>query len=186
MQSLGRIATYIHAGKIGAMVEVTCESDFIAQSEVFRALIHDVAMQIAAAHPKFFRKANVPPEMVEQERKKYRDEATEIRRPAPVIEKIIEGKIAKFYEEICLYEQPFIKDSSISISTLVKSKSDELGEKFTIGRFVRFELGGNITVANDSGWQSDGEDEASVMSPRNVPPKSGSGSAAAILDMDHE
>ena len=142
MQSSGGIGTYIHAGNMGAMVEVTCESDFIAQSDVFRTLIHDIAMQIAASDPK---------------------------------------------SVICLYEQPFIKDSSISISTLVRWKSDELGEKVRIRRFVRFELGSSkVSVANDTGSQSDGEDEANAMAPKNVPPKSGSGAVAAIPDFDHE
>jgi elongation factor Ts len=187
MQISGDIATYIHAGKIGVMVEVTCDSDFIAQNEVFQALIHDIAMQIAAGDPKFVRKANVPPEIVEYEREKYRTQAAETRKPAPMIERIVEGKVAKFYEETCLYEQPFIKDPSISISTLLMSRSRELGEKLAIRRFVRFMLGdSSYTVANDPGWQSDGEGEASVMSPKPVPPKSGSGSTAAVLDSNDE
>jgi elongation factor Ts len=187
MQMSGDIATYIHAGKIGVMVEVTCDSDFIAQSEVFQALIHDIAMQIAAGDPKFVRKANVPPEIVEHEREKYRIQAAETRKPAPIIEKLVEGKVAKFYEEACLYQQPFIKDPSISISTLVMSRSRELGEKLAIRRFVRFTLGDSgYTIANDPGWESDGEDEASVMSPKPVTPKSRSGSAAAVPDLNDE
>ena len=104
-----------------------------------------------------------------------------------MIEKIVEGKVAEFYEETCLYAQPFIKDPSISISTLVMSRSRELGGTLAIRRFVRFKLGdSSYTLANDPGWQSDGEDEASVMSPRPVPPKSGSSSAAAVPDLDDE
>lgn len=187
MQGSGDIATYIHAGKIGVMVEVTCQSDFIAQSEVFQALIHDIAMQIAAGDPKFIRKPNVPLEVVEHEREKYRTQAAETGKPTPVVEKIVEGKVAKFYEETCLYEQPFIKSSSISITALVTSRSRELGEKLAIRRFVRFTLGDNsYTAANDPGWLSDGEDEASVMSPKPVPPKSGSGSAAAVTNLDDD
>jgi len=121
MQGSGDIATYIHSGKIGVMVEVTGQSDFIAQSKVFQGLIHDIAMQIAAGDPKFIRKPNVPPGIVEHEREKYRTQAAETGKPAPVVEQIVEGKVAKFYEETCLYEQPFIKDSSISISALVTS-----------------------------------------------------------------
>jgi elongation factor Ts len=185
MQNSGDVATYIHAGKIGVMVEVTCDSDSIAQSEVFQALIRDIAMQIAAGDPKFVREANVPPEMVEHEREKYRTQAARTGKPALVIEKIVEGKVSKFYEEACLYQQPFIKDPSISISTLVISRARELGEKLAIRRFVRFKVGdSSYTAANDPGWQSDGEDEASVMSPRSVSPKSGSGSAAAVPDSD--
>ena len=142
MQISGYIATYIHAGKIGVMVEVTCDTDFIAQNEVFQALIHDIAMQIAAGDPKFVCKANVPPEIVEHERETYRVQAAKTRKPVPVIEKIVEGKVAKFYEETCLYQQPFIKDRSISISTLVTSRSRELGEKLAIRRFVRLQVGG--------------------------------------------
>jgi elongation factor Ts len=187
MQSSGDIATYIHAGKIGVMVEVTCESDFTAQGELFQSLIHDIAMQIAASDPKFVRKANVPPETIQQEREKYRIQAAQARRPAQVIEKIAEGKVAKFYEETCLYEQPFIKDSYASISTRMKSMSRELGEKLAIRRFVRFKLGdSDVTVGNDSGWPSDGEDEASAMSPNGLRPKSRGGSAAAIPDLDNE
>jgi elongation factor Ts len=187
MQITGDIATYIHAGKIGVMVEVTCGTDFVAQSEVFQTLIHDIAMQIAAGDPKFVRKPNVPPEIVEHEREKYRIQAAETGKPAPVVEKIVEGKVAKFFEETCLYEQPFVKDSSISISTLVASRSRELSEKLAIRRFVRFKLGdSSYTLADDPGWQPDGEDEANITSPRPVGPRSKSGSAAAVPDLDDE
>jgi elongation factor Ts len=179
MQSSGAIATYTHAGKIGAIVEVTCESDFIAQSEVFRALIHDIAMQVAASDPKFIRRANIPAELLENEREKYRTQAAATGKPSRVIENIVEGKVAKFYEGTCLYEQPFIKDSSSSIWTLVTSTSRKLGEKLAIRRFIRFKLGdSSYTEASDPGWQSDGEDEANCMSPKPVIPKTRSGSAA--------
>jgi elongation factor Ts len=185
MQNSGSVATYIHAGKIGVMVEVTCDSDSIAQSEVFQVLIRDIAMQVAATDPKFVREANVPPEIVEHEREKYRTQAAATGKPALVIEKIVEGKVSKFYEEACLYEQPFIKDSSVSISALVMSRAREVGEKLAIRRFVRFKLGdSSYTAANDPGWGSDAEDEAGGMSPRSVPPKSGRGAAAAIPDSD--
>jgi elongation factor Ts len=188
MHGSGEIATYIHAGKIGVMVEVTCESDFIAQSEVFQALIHDLAMQVAANDPKFIRKANVPPEIVEHERESYRTQAAAgTCKPTSVIEKIVEGKVAKFYEETCLYEQPFIKDPSVSVSTLVMSRSRELGEKLAIRRFIRFKLGdSSYAAANDPGWPSDTGDEASVVSPKPVPPKSGSRSARAVPNLDDE
>jgi len=124
---------------------------------------------------------------VEHERENFRTQAADTRKPASLIDKIVEGKVAKFYEETCLYEQPFIKDPSVSISTLVMSRSRELGEKLAIRRFVRFKLGDSSnTAANDPGWQSDTGDEASVMSPKLVPPKSGSGSVAAVPNLDDE
>jgi elongation factor Ts len=187
MQSSGAIATYIHAAKIGVMVEVTCESDFTAQSEVFQALIHDIAMQVAASDAKYIRRANVPAEILEHEREKYHTQAAAIGKPSRVTKIIVEAKVAKFYEETCLYEQRFIKDPSVAVSAIVMSASHKLGEKLAIRRFIRFKLGdGSYTAANDPGWQSDGEDEANRMSPKPVTPKSPSGSAAAVPSLEDD
>jgi elongation factor Ts len=187
MQSSGAVATYSHAGKIGAMVEVACDSDSIAQSEVFQALIHDIAMQITASGPKFIRRANVPAEILQHERQKYSAQAAAIGKPTRMTKIIVDGKLNKFYEETCLYEQPFIKDPSISISTLVISTSRKLGAKLAIRRFIRFQLGdSSYTAASNSGWDCDGDDEPSRRSPKPVTPKSRSGSAAAVPNLNDD
>src|SRR5664280_1432299 len=120
----GLIGSYIHhGGQLGVMVEVNCESDFVARTDDFKELVHDVAMHIAATDPRFVRKEDVTPEAFEKEKEIYRAQAAATGKPAPVIEKIVEGKMAKFYEEVCLLEQPFIKDQTISICLLYTSPS---------------------------------------------------------------
>ena len=115
----GAVASYIHAGgKIGVLVEVNCESDFVARTDDFKELVHDIAMHIAASDPKFVRKEHVTPEAFEKEKEIYRAQAKATGKPENVIEKIVEGKMGKFYEEVCLYEQPFIKDQTVNISQL--------------------------------------------------------------------
>src|SRR5438552_17425533 len=123
--SEGSVASYIHAGgKIGVLVEVNCESDFVARTDDFKELVHDIAMHIAASDPKFVRKEDVTPEAFEREKEIYRAQATSTGKPANVVEKIVEGKMAKFYEEVCLLEQPFIKDQTVSIAQLMPTKID--------------------------------------------------------------
>ncbi len=140
--SEGSVASYIHAGgKIGVLVEVNCESDFVARTEDFKELIHDVAMHIAASDPKFIRKEDVTPEAYEKEKDIYRAQAKATGKPDNVIERIVEGKMSKFYEEVCLYEQPFIKDQTVSISQLIASKIGKLGENISVRRFARFKVG---------------------------------------------
>jgi len=140
--SEGSVASYIHAGgKIGVLVEVNCESDFVARTEDFKDLVHDIAMHIAASDPKFIRKEDVTPEAYEREKDIYRAQAAQTGKPAQVIEKIVEGKMSKFYEEVCLYEQPFIKDQTVSISQLIASKIGKLGENISVRRFARFKVG---------------------------------------------
>ena len=140
--SEGSVASYIHAGgKIGVLVEVNCESDFVARTEDFKELVHDIAMHIAASDPKFVRKEDVTPEAYEREKDIYRSQAAATGKPPQVVEKIVEGKMAKFYEEVCLYEQPFIKDQTISISQLIASKIGKLGENISVRRFARFKVG---------------------------------------------
>src|SRR6201994_121700 len=137
--SEGSVASYIHAGgKIGVLVEVNCESDFVARTEDFKNLVHDVAMHIAATDPRFIRKEDVSPEAFEKEKEIYRAQAAETGKPAPVVEKIVEGKMGKFYEEVCLLDQPFIKEQSITISQLIAQKVGKLGENITVRRFARF------------------------------------------------
>ncbi len=140
--SEGSVASYIHAGgKIGVLVEVNCESDFVARTEDFKELVHDIAMHIAASDPKFIRKEDVTPEAYEREKDIYRSQAAATGKPPQVVEKIVEGKMSKFYEEVCLYEQPFIKDQTISISQLIASTIGKLGENISVRRFARFKVG---------------------------------------------
>jgi elongation factor Ts len=140
--SEGSVASYIHAGgKIGVLVEVNCESDFVARTDDFKELVHDIAMHIAASDPKFVRKEDVTPEAYEREKEIYRSQAAATGKPPQVVEKIVEGKMSKFYEEVCLYEQPFIKDQAVSISQLIAGKIGKLGENISVRRFARFKVG---------------------------------------------
>jgi len=147
--SEGSVASYIHAGgKIGVLVEVNCESDFVARTEDFKELVHDIAMHIAASDPKFVRKEDVTPEAFEREKDIYRAQAAATGKPAPVVEKIVAGKMEKFYEEVCLLEQPFIKDQTINIAQLIAAKVGKLGENIAVRRFARFKVGdATATVA---------------------------------------
>src|SRR5262245_15266217 len=140
--SEGNVASYIHAGgKIGVLVEVNCESDFVARTPDFQNLVHDIAMHIAASDPKFVRKEDVTPEAYEREKEIYRAQAASTGKPANVVEKIVEGKMSKFYEEVCLYDQPFIKDQTISVAQLIAEKIGKLGENISVRRFARFKVG---------------------------------------------
>lgn len=140
--SEGSVASYIHAGgKIGVLVEVNCESDFVARTDDFKDLIKDIAMHIAASDPKFVRKEDVTPEAFEREKEIYRAQAAATGKPAPVVEKIVEGKMAKFYEEVCLLDQPFVKEPGISVHQLIASRVGKLGENISVRRFARFKVG---------------------------------------------
>ena len=138
----GTIGSYIHTGgKLGVLVEVNCETDFVARTDDFQQLVHDVAMHIAAADPQFIRKEDISEETLENEKQVQRARALQEGKPEQVIEKIIEGRMGKFYEEICLLEQPFVKDSSMTIGELVTSKIAKLGENITVSRMARFKVG---------------------------------------------
>ncbi len=138
----GIIGTYVHPGaQLGVMVEVNCESDFVARTADFRELVHDLAMQIAAAEPKFVRREQVDPDVLEKEREIARDRALAEGKPERVIDRIVEGRLEKFFEEVCLYEQPFIKDNNTTVDELIKSKIAKLGENITVARFARFKIG---------------------------------------------
>jgi elongation factor Ts len=140
--SEGSVASYIHAGgKIGVLVEVNCESDFVARTDDFKNLVHDVAMHVAATDPRYIRKEDVTPEAFEKEKDIYRAQAAETGKPPAVVEKILEGKMGKFYEEVCLYEQPFIKDQTITVSQLIATVIGNLGENISVKRFARFKVG---------------------------------------------
>src|SRR5216110_2327103 len=157
--SEGSVASYIHAGgKIGVLLEVNCESDFVARTDDFKELIHDIAMHIAASDPKFIRKEDVTPDAYEREKDIYRAQAAATGKPPQVVEKIVEGKMSKFYEEVCLYEQPFIKDQTISIGQLIATKIGKLGENIAVRRFARFKVGeAGATVAFTKGSADGGE-----------------------------
>ncbi len=145
----GAVGTYIHAGgKIGVLLEVNCESDFVARTADFQELLKDIAMHIAATDPRYIRREDVTAEDLEREKEIYRAQAASTGKPAAVVEKIVEGKMSKFYEEVCLLDQPFIKEQSVAIKDLIATKVGKLGENITVRRFARFKVGDpNWTVA---------------------------------------
>ena len=138
----GRIFSYIHPGdKLGVMVELFCETDFVAKGKDFTEFGKDIAMQIAAACPRYVSREEVPESVLDQERQIYRVQAQGTNKPANVIEKIVEGKVAKFYTEACLLDQPFVKDDKVKVSDFIKSGIAKFGENISVGRIVRFKLG---------------------------------------------
>ncbi len=157
--SEGSVTSYIHAGgKIGVLVEVNCESDFVARTDDFKELVHDIAMHIAASDPKFIRKEDVTPEAFEREKDIYLAQAVASGKPQNIAEKMVAGKMAKFYEEVCLLEQPFIKDQTISISQLIAAKIGKLGENISVRRFARFKVGdAGATIASTKIKPDEGE-----------------------------
>lgn len=143
----GVIGTYIHQGaQLGVMVEVNCESDFVARTDDFQELVHDIAMQIAAADPQFIRREDVSAEVLEKEKEIQRARALAEGKPEKVVEKIIEGRLSKFYEEICLLEQPYIKDNAVKVEDLIKQKIAKLGENIGVARFVRYKVGDTMNA----------------------------------------
>ena len=138
----GMIGSYIHmGGKIGVLVEVNCESDFVARTDDFQNLVKEVAMHIAAADPKWVRREDVPAEAIEKEKSIYRAQMESTGKPANVLDKIIEGKLGSFYAQFVLLEQPSIRDSSVSIAQLIAHASAKTGENIQVHRFVRFRVG---------------------------------------------
>ncbi len=138
----GRIHSYIHGtGKVGVLVEVNCETDFVARTDDFVSFVNDVAMHVAAANPRYLQKEAVPAEDVEKEKAILRAQAEGSNKPAAVIEKMVEGRLGKFFEEMCLLQQKFVKDPDKTIETLVKEQIAKLGENISIKRFSRFQLG---------------------------------------------
>ncbi|HYQ87645.1 MAG TPA: translation elongation factor Ts [Bacteroidota bacterium] len=140
----GLVEAYIHAGgRIGAMVEVNCETDFVAKTDDFKAMAKDLAMQIAAMNPRYISREDVPRETVEHELEIYRTQAKNEKKPEQVVDKVATGRLEKFYQEVCLLEQTFIKDSGRTIKDLILELTAKTGEKITIRRFRRFHLGEN-------------------------------------------
>jgi elongation factor Ts len=138
----GLVGSYIHmGGKVGVLVEVNCESDFVARTDEFQTLVKELAMQIAAADPTYVRREEVPSEVLEQEREIYRAQFASSGKPPQVIEKIVEGKLASFYQSAVLLDQPSIRDGAVPVSELVAQTAAKLGEHITVSRFARFKLG---------------------------------------------
>ncbi|MDQ0494304.1 MULTISPECIES: translation elongation factor Ts [Paenibacillus] len=153
----GRIATegvvesYIHAGgRIGVLVEVNCETDFVAKTDQFKDFVRDIAMHIAASNPRYVRREEVPQEEIEKEKEILKAQALNEGKPEKIVEKMVEGRIGKFYEEFCLLEQSFIKDPDKTISTLINEKISTIGENISLRRFVRFELGEGLEKKEDN------------------------------------
>ncbi|MBI5379650.1 MAG: translation elongation factor Ts [Nitrospirae bacterium] len=141
----GLIGSYIHAGgKIGVLVEVSCETDFVARTDEFKVLVKDLSIHVAAANPLYLRREEVPPSLIEKEREIYRAQAQESGKPEKVWEKIVDGKLEKFYEDVCLLEQVFVRDEEgkLRVQTLITQAVARLGENIAIRRFVRYQLGG--------------------------------------------
>ena len=138
----GVVGSYIHAGaQLGVLVEVNCESDFVARTDDFQELVRDLAMHIAAADPQFVCKEDVTPAILEKEKEIQKARVIAEGKPEKVADKIVEGRMAKFYEEVCLYEQPFVKENTVTIDQLIKTKIAKLGENISVSRFSRFKVG---------------------------------------------
>ena len=149
--SEGMVASYIHmGGKIGVLVEVNCETDFVAKSDDFQVLVKDIAMHIAAANPKYVTEAEVPTAELDAEKEILKVQALNEGKPANIVERMIEGRIKKYYEDVCLLNQPFVKDSSKTIKDILTEATLKIAEKISIRRFVRYELGEGLEKRNDN------------------------------------
>ncbi len=141
----GIIDSYIHLNnRIGVLLEVNCETDFVARNETFRAMVHDIAMHIAASSPLFVSPQDIPDDLLEQEREINRNRALKEGKPEKVVDKIVEGRLKKYYEEVCLLEQPFVKDPEITVAELVQRTIAAVGENVVVRRFARFQVGETI------------------------------------------
>jgi len=141
----GLVGAYIHAGgKIGVMVELNCETDFVARTPEFQALLKDIAMQVAAASPRYVRREDVPADEIERERAIYRTQVLEQGKPEKIVDKIVEGKLDRFYSEICLLEQAFIKDPDRKVADLLQGAVARLGENIQVRRFMRYQIGEGV------------------------------------------
>lgn len=137
----GLVEAYVHMGRVAALVELDCETDFVARMPEFRELAHDLAMQVVAARPQYVRPEDIPADVLDKEKHIYRVQLADQKKPEAVIEKITEGKLAKFYAEVCLLKQPFIKDQEKVVEDVIKAKIAKTGENIVLRRFVRMELG---------------------------------------------
>jgi elongation factor Ts len=138
----GAVGSYIHGGgRLGVLVEVNCETDFVARTDEFQELVRDIAMQVAASNPLYVSRQDVPQEMLEKERSILEEQARAAGRPENILPKIVEGRLEKYFQEVCLLEQPFVKDPEATVDSLIKAKSAKTGENITVSRFTRFVLG---------------------------------------------
>ncbi len=141
-KGLGLVASYIHAGgKMGVLVEINCETDFVAKTEDFQTFVKNIAMQIAAANPQYIRREDIPADVLEKERRIYKSQALEAGKPEKVIDKIVDGKLERFYSEVCLLEQTYIKDSDLTVKEVLDAMIAKIRENIAIRRFARFQLG---------------------------------------------
>ena len=146
----GIVDSYIHmGGKVGVLVEVNCETDFVARGDQFKELVHDIALQIAAAKPEYITKEEVPQEVLDKEKETLKVQAMNEGKPEAIAEKMVQGRIKKYYEDFCLLEQPFVKDTSKTIGTLITEAVAAIGEKITVRRFARFEMGEGLEKKKD-------------------------------------
>ncbi|SHK65462.1 translation elongation factor Ts [Desulforamulus aeronauticus] len=146
----GIVESYIHGGgRIGVMVEINCETDFVAKNEDFRALAKDIAMQIAATKPEYVRREEVPTEAIEKEREILRAQALNEGKPEKIVDKMVEGRIEKYYKEVCLLEQPFVKDSDKTVQHVINEIISKIGEKIDVRRFTRYEMGEGLEKRQD-------------------------------------
>ena len=146
----GLVDSYIHGvGRIGVLVEVNCETDFVAKTDQFKTLVRDIAMQIAASKPEYIRREEVPADIIAREKDVLAAQAANEGKPEKIIQKMVEGRIDKYYKEVCLLEQPFIKDPDISINQLLTGSISKIGENISVRRFVRFELGEGLQKRSD-------------------------------------
>ncbi|HET8547082.1 MAG TPA: translation elongation factor Ts [Bryobacteraceae bacterium] len=153
----GVIGSYIHPGaQLGVLVEVNCESDFVARTDDFQELVKDIAMQVAAADPQFIRKEDVTEDVLNREREIARDRARNEGKPEKILDKIVEGRLSKFYEEICLLEQPFIRDNTMTVQQLIATRIARLGENITVARFTRYKVG-DLAGAPEPAARNDGQ-----------------------------
>ncbi|NLT16402.1 MAG: translation elongation factor Ts [Clostridiales bacterium] len=147
----GVVESYIHmGGKIGVLVEINCETDFVARTDEFKELARDVAMQIAASSPKFISREEVPQAEIEKEKEILRAQAINEGKPEKIADRMVEGRIGKYYKEVCLMEQPFIKDTDMTVTDLINEKTVKIGEKISIRRFARFALGEGLDKREDN------------------------------------
>ncbi len=146
----GLVGSYVHGGKIGVLVEVNCETDFVARNDAFQALVKDIAMHVAAASPLFVRRDEVPTEMLEKEREIERHKLKEQGKPEAMIEKILEGKISKYYEQVCLMDQPWFREDKKKVSEIITDQVAKIGENITVRRFARFVVGEGIEKKVDN------------------------------------
>jgi elongation factor Ts len=139
----GLVEAYVHMGKAAALVELNCETDFVARTVEFKELAHDLAMQVVAARPQYVKPEEIPPEALESEKQIYKAQVADLDKPAHIVERIVENKLQKFYEEVCILNQPFIKDENKTVQDVIKETAATIGENIVLRRFVRMELGGS-------------------------------------------